>query len=107
MTHSLAERIAWYSTLVACCGGTAIIIAYCDDEPRLQLTTAIAQPIASHATTYCPDRWDLFELREAQEACFDMAEDICWLKEDDFEPRCFEWHAANCTVGNTHRSWAP
>lgn len=71
------------------------------------LASPILAPFASLVTTYCPDRLEVFELRTAVETCLEMAEDICWLAEDDFEPNCFAHHAENCTIGNTQRSGAP
>lgn len=98
MTHSLAERIAWYSTLVACCGGAAIIIAYCDESRPTTITARII-PVVELVR---PDPFAEWQVETAVKACLEMAGKLC-LKPPAWylnEP-CFERASDDCTVGNT------
>ncbi len=108
LTRQHWARASEFGFVLSFAAAVAIVVNGVANEPTaVPPARPILAPIASLATTYCPDRLEVFELRLAQEACFEMALATCQGHGAATFWGCFDRQKVNCEIGNTQERWAP
>ncbi len=110
MMRDTAKSIAEFCYLLAFAGAVIVVIhGVVSESTTVPPTRPILAPIASLATTYCPDRLEVFELRLAQEACFETWLLLCdaWHPSNERQFEACLGRAESCSFGNTQGGWTP